>query len=95
MIKVTTIELDHPVTVKTGDKEDIINSVELRRPKVKDIKGIDLEKIEGDSLVTLVGRLSGLDSHIFSEIDVTDFLKMAEAIGGFFPKPSPKSKVKT
>lgn len=92
MSNTVTIELEFPVTLKMKngrtERDEIIDTVELRRPKVKDIKGLNLEQLEGDDLEVLVRRLSGLDRAVMAEIDVTDFLKLAEVIGGFFPRPS-------
>lgn len=96
MAKITIIKLDHPIditlTKSGGKREETITQINLRRPKVKDLKGLNLAHLEGADMITLVSRLSGLDSAVFDEVDAADFLNMSEMVAGFFPKPLVKKK---
>lgn len=84
------------VTLETGFKRgnDIIKSVDLRKPTTGDLRGIrlfELAQMEVDSLIKVLPRIT-IPSMIEAEIrqmDPADFLLLAAEVAGFLsPKQS-------
>lgn len=66
-----------------------ITSVELRRPKVKDIAAAEqARKDKGDFAVgvVLIARVSGLPESVVEEIDAEDFVPLAECLEDFMTR---------
>lgn len=77
-----TIELSHPI--EAHGKE--VNELKLRRPRLKDLKGINMENITGDLMIDLVARLAEIPPSAAGEIDAGDFEAIGEAFNVFFPQ---------
>lgn len=84
MADVTKINLKHPITVRTGDKEEVVSEVSLRRPKLKDLRGLDLDRITGDLVEEIICRIAGIPKTVAGEIDPEDLEDISKVIEGFF-----------
>ncbi|TCS62588.1 phage tail assembly protein [Varunaivibrio sulfuroxidans] len=94
MLNDNTVRLQYPIvrtlTGSGGVREENIETVTLRRAKLKDLRGLNLkalETLEGDTLETLIQRLSGLSKVEVGELDLADLEGLSLVIEGFFPKP--------
>lgn len=75
----TTVILTTPVEVAG----DLIEQIELRRPKGKDMKTLPANMTTGD-LIKLAVRLSGQLPVVFDEMDGYDLTEVLGAVGNFF-----------
>ena len=65
------IQLKHPFTTAAGQH---IKVVQMRRPKVKDLKAASaVSSKEADQEVALLARLTGLTVEDMEEMDLTDY----------------------
>lgn len=82
-----------PVTIKfkgpSGEREEVITEVQLRRPKGKDIRAMD--RVEGDigKTMALLSRVSDLDPSVLDEMDGADVVELLERVAGFLPSGQP------
>lgn len=79
-MKGTTISLKHSIEVE-GEK---VNKLTLRRPKLKHLKGVDLQHMDGETIILLVSRLADIPPSSVEEIDGADLDAIGEVIGNFF-----------
>ena len=79
--KSTRYRLKHPFEYAS----EVVDSIELRRGKGKDLRGIpaDESAILADHAITLLSRLSGLSTELIGELDLEDFMKLAEELESF------------
>ncbi len=85
--KRTRYRLKHPVEYAG----ETVDSIELRRGKAKDLRGIpaDEKAILADHAITLLSRLSGQSTELIGELDLEDFMRLAEELEGFLGKSRP------
>ncbi len=78
----TKLTLKHPLKLAEGS----VSVLELRRPTVADVLAIeslsDLADYEKD--VVLASRLCGRPREDIEQLDVADFMRVQEALSGFF-----------
>lgn len=73
------IELTHPIQAN-GEQLSVL---ELRRPKVKDLKALDQATGEVERVSLLIVALASIPPSSVDEIDAEDFARIAEVVGGF------------
>ena len=74
------IELTHPVTVNSEE----ITSLNLRRPKVRDMIIADKTgTTDGAREVTMFANLCEVDVEVIHELDLVDYHKVQETYQGF------------
>jgi len=76
------IKLSHPIEAHGAE----VSELTLRRPRLKDLKGISMDNITGDLMIELVARLAEIPPSAAGEIDAGDFEAIGEAFSAFFPK---------
>lgn len=78
-----TVVLQFPVT--WGSEQ--VSELTINRPKVKDLKGLNLKAIEESATeqVKLLSRLCGQPAAFFDEIDMQDYQKIMLVLMSFFP----------
>lgn len=74
----TTVELDHPIT--RGETE--IRSVQIRKPKAGDLRGVslsDLFDMKADTVMAVLPRVSTptLAPHEINQLEVSDLFKFS------------------
>ena len=79
---IKTITLEHPF--KFGD-ENISQILILRRPKAKDLKGLNMQAMQAEDVCKLLGKISNLSTPQIEEIDLADFNSLGEAMKDFLP----------
>ena len=72
------VELEFPI--EWG--QELIKTVELKRPKGKHIKNINKD-IAMKELLEIASKISGQTPAFFDEMDAVDCLKITEEIGNF------------
>ena len=79
----TNVVLQYPI--HWNDQE--ITELTLNRPKVKDLKGLNLKAIDESSSeqIRLLSRLCGQPASFFDEMDMQDYQKIMVVLMGFFP----------
>lgn len=78
----TVIKLQHPV--QWGD--DLIDQVEVRRPKGKDLKGLKNISSSMDDQLKLLARLIGQTDGFVGELDLaTDLTAIMQVVSDFLP----------
>ena len=77
----TTYHLKYPIKDENGI---LLQSVEVRRVKMKDIRAMEKE-VGGDvdKAALLISRLTGLIPPIVDELDQDDVAGISEQLGGF------------
>ena len=62
-----------------------IKKLNLRAPKVKDLKGLNLKTLgeDPDQMVTLLGRLADTEQAIIGELSLRDMNKLSELVSDF------------
>lgn len=80
-----TIELAHPL--EFGGEE--IRELRIRRPKAKDLKGLNLENLTGDVVIELLARLTELPAKVIEDLDWEDLGPAMEVVEGFFGASRP------
>lgn len=84
----TTVKLRQPINVG-GDQ---VSEVTIRRPKVKDLRALDLARAPGasemDQAIAMAATLGDLPLEAMDEMDAGDFAAISEIVAGFFPKAS-------
>ncbi|MCA1776036.1 MAG: phage tail assembly protein [Loktanella sp.] len=78
------ITLAHPFEIGG----ETVETVSLRRPKVKDLRAID-EAGDGDEFkqaITMIAVLSDMTPEMVDEIDTEDFTMLSDRVRDFFPK---------
>ena len=81
----TVVKLAYPINAKGTE----IGEVQLRRPRVADLKKIDLVKGEFDKGLMLLVDLSGLEPEAVHAMDAADFVTCSGVIAGFLEGASP------
>lgn len=71
--------LKHPIT--SGDEQ--VKVLKFRRPKAKDFRGMDLNKLDMSAFIVMASRLSGLLPTEIDEIDGEDWTNVLEIIANF------------
>ena len=74
----TTVELDNPIT--RGETE--IRSVQLRKPKAGDLRGLSLSELfdmKADTVMAVLPRISTptLTGHEINQLEVSDLFKFS------------------
>jgi len=83
----TNVKLGQPILV--GDQK--ITEVNLRRPKVKDLRALDHLDVNANDLtrgIEMAAILTSLTPEAIDELDAADFAAISDVIAGFLPKPS-------
>jgi len=84
----TRVVLQYPLKKPQFLLPDIsISVVQLRRPKAKDLYDLDFKERPTESSVILCSRLSGIDSTLIAEMDLTDFFMMQDSLGKLMAVP--------
>lgn len=73
------LELKEPI-VHGSEK---IESLEFRKPKAKDFRGLPAQPNTGD-LLDLAGRLCGQPKSVIDELGVEDMKEVLTVVGNFF-----------
>jgi len=79
---IKTIKLEYPFEF---GKEEITEVHVMRRPKAKDMKGINLQEMTADAQCKLLGRITNLMTPVIEEFDLADFKTLSEAVADFLP----------
>jgi hypothetical protein len=81
-----TIGLAYPIK----SEGDMITSITLRRPKGKDYRRFNVEKLrgDGDEQLRAIGSLAGLAPSSCDLLDASDIVDCMPAIISFFEKPN-------
>lgn len=58
-------------------------TINLREPKLKDIRAVSFEKNEEEKTYLLVSNLTGLSDDELNELSIKDFKKITEALNSF------------
>lgn len=74
----TTIKLDDPISYGS----ETIESLELRKPKAKDMRGLPLQ-MGMDDMLKLAGRVSGQPDSVIDELSINDLGRVMEIVGNF------------
>ncbi len=84
MSTVEKLKLDHPFSADGKT----LTEVSIRRPKVKDIRSIDVVKNQGDLQqgLTMASLLTGISIDALDEMDAGDFARVSEVVMSFLPK---------
>jgi hypothetical protein len=84
MSAIETLKLDHPFTADGK----MLTEVAIRRPKVKDIRSIDIVKDQGDLQqgLTMASLLTGISIDALDEMDAADFARVSEIVMSFLPQ---------
>ena len=86
----TTLKLAHPIKKSFLPFSNVlVEEVELRRPKVKDLRGIDFTK-GVDSFIELIPRISNLSKKDVEVMDAADFQEVCEVLNNYL---TPKKQV--
>lgn len=75
------IKLEHPIkkTSMMGIGDVTIDEIELRRPSINDLFGLDFNgPNQARSFALLISRLSGLSPSMVSKIDMKDYITISE-----------------
>lgn len=81
-VPVKTIKLGFPFDF--GDRH--ITEVNFtRRPKAKDLKGINVSAMQADDTAILLGRITDLSTPEIEEMDLSDFTLLGNALADFLP----------
>ena len=73
------IALSEPLKSRKLFGHNIIEFVNIRKPRVKDILGLD-HSMGADSMVKLASRLTGVAEDDLHAMSIPDYLKISEAI---------------
>ncbi|WP_373020741.1 phage tail assembly protein [Thiomicrorhabdus sp.] len=87
MTKKTAIKVTLSTPVKSGDEE--INTVELRKPKAGELRGLQLAmvlQLDVDSVNTLLPRISNLSDRDIHNLEMEDYTAVSTELLGFFVK---------
>lgn len=93
MSKTETVKLTEPIKAHGED----VTELHLRRPKLKDLRGLNLANLDGGMMIDLVAKLADIPPSAAGEIDAADFDAIGEVFNRFFPgqaagsESSPKS----
>ncbi len=71
------IQLDYPITLGTGE---LLDSLSVRRAKVKDIRRMNEKKSDDDKEIALLTALTGLVPEDLDELDISDYTKLQEVL---------------
>lgn len=72
-----TITLTFPITLGTGETLDTLS---VRRAKVKDIRKMSEHKNDVDKEMHLLSALTGLVPEDLDNLDISDYAKLQEAM---------------
>lgn len=91
-VKVTLVE---PISLRLknddGEREEFISEVTVRKPKMKDLRGLSLKTLDAmdiDTIEKLTRRLCGLSELESGELGFEDVTAITKVISDFFPKSS-------
>ncbi|MET0362946.1 MAG: phage tail assembly protein [Sphingobium sp.] len=80
-------DLKFPIKVtkylSTGDREETLTSMELRRPIAKDMRRTDGVEGEVAKSIVLIAQLSGWGVPDVDQLDIADLAGIGEIIEGF------------
>jgi len=76
------VKLKHPIDWASDTGENLVDEVELKRPKGKHIKHLDGEVSMSD-LLKIASKVSGYTPAFFDELDAEDCLEIVGVIGDF------------
>ncbi|RMG58794.1 MAG: phage tail assembly protein [Gammaproteobacteria bacterium] len=77
---IKTIRLKYPITANG----EVIDTLELPRPRVKHLKALDEAEGDVDKSVRLISALAAIPPSAVEEMDGEDFAAVSEAVAGFF-----------
>ena len=72
-----TISLNYPITLGTGETLDTLS---VRRAKVKDIRKMNEHKNDADKEMHLLSALTGLVPEDLDNLDISDYAKLQEVM---------------
>lgn len=72
-----TITLNFPITLGTGETLDTLS---VRRAKVKDIRKMSEHKNDADKEMHLLSALTGLVPEDLDNLDISDYAKLQEVM---------------
>jgi len=58
--------------------------VDIREPKVRDVRAVSFEKNEEERTYLLISNLTGLSNDELNELSFKDFKKLEKELQGFF-----------
>ena len=76
-----TIELRTPI--KHGSKE-ITELTFNRELKARDLRGISLDALNADSIITVASRALDVPPSVIGELAISDFMRVSQVVSGFF-----------
>ncbi len=77
----STLKLIHPIEGSEGTET---TELKFRRPKAKDIRGVDLENLDMDGVVAICKKIIvGEPPMLVDEIDLADLVPLAELVADF------------
>ena len=59
-------------------------TVQMREPKVKDVRAVSFEKNEEERTYLLISNLTGISNDELNELSFKDFRKLDKELQGFF-----------
>ena len=77
-----TIKLDFPINCNGYT----ISEINIRRPKVADIKLAGGDISNPDNFMKLIRNLAEIDLEVIDEMDFSDWIKVQKKFNAFFPK---------
>ena len=85
------VKLYFPLSLKTnfGLKTILIEEVTVRRPKVKDLEGLNIaDPYDQKPIKTYISRLTGIPLELIDDLDHADFISINNAIAEVSKPPS-------
>lgn len=79
------VKLQYPIQAH-GEE---LSELELRRPRVKDLRAMDAATGDVAKTAALIGALCGLTPKEVDGLDCEDFARVGQAVAGFLPQSQP------
>lgn len=79
---IKVIDLEYPIQI---GKEEKAQLKIMRRPKAKDLKGLNMIQMQSEDVCKLLGRISDFSTPELEELDLMDFNKVGEVMKSFLP----------
>lgn len=78
-----SVKLEYPIKLDVG----VIDEVNLRRPKVRDMAAFETAMVEGRlrGTVVMLASISGLTVEQVEEMDAGDFARVSDAMAPLMP----------
>ncbi len=85
-----------PLSFPLVSGEDTIKTVELRKPKAGELRGLQLASVlqlDVDTINTLVPRLCSLTERDMQNLEMEDYTDISTGLLGFFVNTAPDSQI--